>query len=815
LCCTPAAWADDPLTLRVEGVRPFGVRNSATESWGVFDCTLTNLTDTDRLARVLVFYDGRPEEQFGRDVWVSAHARLSTWLLVGKAAEERSSNARSIQVLLYDRTDGQDRLILPPTEERIRSRPVLYRKREPSTAIMLDELPLEGPAFGQLPQPESPAAEAVELARVFRSMRSLSEFVQVVNPGNLPPTSEALDGIDHFILATSRIRNDPAGLQALRHWVQQGGKLWVMLDRVAPDVLVPLLGDAFDFQVVDRVSLNRFRLETPGSEAPLDLVPMQEHERPVELVRVVLPAGERARHTVNGWPAWFVREVGRGKIVFSALGPRGWHRARNERDKPSPFEAYATLPVGVPEFLFVGNELQPPREEDPFDVRVFRDLLHEEIGYSVLGRGTVTLLFAGFLAGVLGIGLALRRTRRPELLGWVGPVAAVLVAAAFFALGEWSRRSAAPTVAVAELVDADAGTAEIPMHGLLAVYRPDSGPANMGAEQGGRFDLQIEKDESGGKVRRWILTDQDAWHWEGLSLPPRVRFAPFHITTPAEEPIRATAHFGPEGLEGKLAAGPFHDPADAILTGTGGRNLNVRLKPDGTFVASSVDILPQGQFLTSALLSDRQQRRQELYRTFLKQTGTTLAEGRLRLMAWAEPVDPRFSLVPDARMAGTALLRLPLRLERCAPGQRVTVPGPFNIVRRILANGPAKVPATSNLGMDMHLRFQLPAEALPLRIERARFTYRIDAPSRRITVAGLADGNPVELHHVESPLDPVQIDISDARMLHQDAEGGLHVQFVIGDPPKSAAGPSGVGPPDPKWSLEYLELEIAGITGAQ
>jgi hypothetical protein len=812
-----AARADDP-PLRVEGVVPFGVRNTATESWGVFECLLTNFTDRDRLARVLVFYEGQPDEQYGRDVWVPARATLSTWLLMGPAPAQRFPNAREIQVLLYDRTDGKDTLILPPTEERIRSRRVLYRKREPTTAIMIDDRPSEDLVFGQLPQPESRADQAIRLARVFRATRSLSEMVQIVNPGYLPPSREALDGIDHFILASNRIANDPAGLQALRHWVQQGGKLWVMLDMVAPDVLVPLLGDGLDFQIVDRVSLNRFRLETPGSDAATNLIPWQEHERPVELVRVVLPAGEPARHTVNGWPAWFTRDVGRGKIVFSTLGPRGWHRPRNTPDRPSPFENYPFLPIALPELDFLGAAVQPPREENAFDVNAFRETLHDEIGYSVISRGTVVLLFAAFLGSAVALGLALRRTRRPELLGWIGPATALIVAAVFLGLGEWSRRAAAPTVAVAQIVDADAGTAEAPMQGLLAMYRPDSGPAEMGAAQGGRFDLDLKKEDRealAGQTRRWILTDQHTWHLEGLSLPAGVWFLPFHLTARNEEPIRAVGHFGPDGLEGKLATGPFHDLADAILTTPSGRNLSVRLGQGGTFAASSSDILPQRQFLASALLSDQQQRRQELYRTFLNQAGSAAREGRTRLMVWAEPIDTHFALVPDARTVGTALLLLPLRLKRSTPGARVTIPGPFIACRRILATGPARVPATSNLGMDMRLRFQLPTEVLPLRIEQARFTYRIEAPSRRITVTGAAGGNPVELQCVESPLDPVRIDIKDLRLLQLDAEGGLHLQFAISDPIKSGANEPATGQPDPKWTLEYLELEVMGMSGEE
>src|SRR5579885_1591907 len=129
LPCCPAASAQErevpPLLLG--GVVPGGVRTSATESWAMFDFSVTNWTNQDRLARVLVFFPDRPDVQYGRDVWVPAHSTQSSWMLVGPGSHPKPGQSSEIQMLLYDRTDGTDRLILPPTEERIRARGVLHR----------------------------------------------------------------------------------------------------------------------------------------------------------------------------------------------------------------------------------------------------------------------------------------------------------------------------------------------------------------------------------------------------------------------------------------------------------------------------------------------------------------------------------------------------------------------------------------------------------------------------------------------------------------------------------------------------------------
>ncbi|TMQ34712.1 MAG: hypothetical protein E6K70_06190 [Planctomycetota bacterium] len=312
-----------------------------------------------------------------------------------------------------------------------------------------------------------------------------------------------------------------------------------------------------------------------------------------------------------------------------------------------------------------------------------------------------------------------------------------------------------------------------------------------------------------GQTRRLVLTDLDSWHWENLALPAGVRLAPFRYTAPTGQPVTAVARFGPDGVEGKLTPGPFRDLGDALLYVPGSRKLAVHLRPDGTFTAGSQDVLAAGQFLASSVLSDRQQRRQQLYRDVLQHLGGGLAARKV-LLAWADPIDTHFTLVPNARLVGDALLVIPLRLENPARGARVTVPGPLIPYRRVITEGLVAPTLNAHTGTAMHLRFQLPAEVLPLKVERARLAAKITAPSRRVTVAGRTEGGPVEIHRVESPLDPIRVEITDERLLHLDEEGGLHLNLVVSDLLGDAQeGQDGSQKID-EWTIEYLELEVTG-----
>jgi hypothetical protein len=813
-------------SLRLSGVNPTGIRGNATESWGAYTFALTNFGDTDRLARVLVLYEPLEQVQYGRDVWVPAHSVLSSWLLVGPANQQEHEGTRDIQNLLYDRTGGTEILVRPRGERVVRSRGVVYRKRDrerdPTTSILLDEEVPEPPPYGKLPRPDSPNEESLSFVRAFRLMLQLSDLVQQVNAGPMPPMREVFDGIDHFVIASNRIARDPSGMQALRHWLEQGGKVWVMLDLIDPEVIAPLLGDALDFRLVDRVGLTSFRVHTHPSGERMAEPPLQEHDRPVTFARILLPANEPVKNTVNGWPTWFTRQVGRGEVVFTTLGFRGWVRPRRPGE-PAPFaQGSPNFPVPQSPLDQVGLVLQPQRESSPFRIESFEPMLTEEIGYSVVGRGTVIWTFGAFILAGLALGVGLRRSRRPELLGWLGPIFALGSAGAFLLIGESSRRSAPPTLATAQIVDAVSGQAEAAVHGLMAVYRPESGLTEARADRGGFFEVDMAGIE--GQTRRLVVTDRDAWHWENLSLPAGVRTAPFHDTIRLDQPIRAVAHLGPDGLEGKLT-GPFSDLADALVNTPSGRNLVVHLNPDGTFRAGNADILPKGEFLGGAVLSDRQQQRQKIYRALLDRPRAIHATtGRNVLLAWGRPFELPFVLAPAGsdrentgqRHVGSALFFIPLTLERPAPGGSVTIPAPLISYLRIVDAGIIRPVLESNENIDMHLRFQLPTEVLPFQVERARLRLKIDAPSRRVTVSGREGDRRVELAHADSPLDPVRVEITDKPLLGLDAEGGLHLNVTIGESIADAGGRAGGRAPGgllqltEKWIIDYLELEVGG-----
>jgi len=804
----------DPRPLRLQGLVPGGARSSVTESWGALNFGVTNFDSAAHDARVAVFYPERPEEQYGRDIWIPPHSTLWSWLLAGPAPRQPAELGREIQFLLYDRAPGQEHLQLPAGDERIRGRAVFYQRRQATTAIWLDSVEESDEDIA----PDSGAAEALLLARTFRLAANQSEKVSVVSDRFLPPMAAAFDGIDHFVVATNRLGDDPVGRRALRQWVEQGGRVWVMLDLVDPKTVAQFLGEDFDIQVVDRVSLTNVALHRATDT--IATVEGRAFDRPVEFVRVTLSGAHKLLHLVDGWPAAFSRQLGRGKVVFTTLGARGWYRPRGARGDPrSPFEHFPNMPVPEVPLEELAYELQPPPEPTGFCVDDLRPLLMEEIGYSIISREKAGLILGGFVVALAALALVLRASRRPELAGWLGLAAAAAAAALFLALGQASRSAVPPSAAVAEVVDAARGTGEAASHGLFALYRPSSGPTALSSASGGLLELDMAALE--GKTRRWMLTDTDAWHWEQLELPAGVRLGPFHEAASVGR-LGATARFGPDGLQGHLECGPFREPGDALIITPAREPIAIRIGAENTFTAGATEVLAVNQFIAGTVLSDRQQAHQEVYRKLFGKLPPRW-EGRALVLAWAEPAELPFAAEAGVRTVGTALLAVPLDFERPPAGTAVTIPSAFLQSWRVFEGHPRPPTMDSSLATDQELRFQVPPSLLPLKIERATFVVKMRAPSRRVTVSGHADKERVVLSQLESPLDPIRIEITDPRLLQLDMQGGLHVSLTIGEEQRAPTAPVNSERPakgasgamrqfDSVWKIESISMEIVGQT---
>ncbi|MGL4549616.1 MAG: hypothetical protein ACRC33_00400, partial [Gemmataceae bacterium] len=216
-CCTTTAGAQDPkagpaLTTLI----PTGARTSLTDGWGAVGFALSNPQADDLEARLLTFHAASPGVQYGRDLWVPARSVRRSWSCVGPPPAPPGRTIVELKSLLYDRTGGGERLLRSPEGPPLRSDLVRYSPREPGTAVMHDADISDGSQDRTSAADGKRADEVLDLVRSFRHQVRLSEAVNPVKQRFLPPTPEAMDGLEHFVLATDRIAEDVAGKQALR-----------------------------------------------------------------------------------------------------------------------------------------------------------------------------------------------------------------------------------------------------------------------------------------------------------------------------------------------------------------------------------------------------------------------------------------------------------------------------------------------------------------------------------------------------------------------------------------------------------------------
>ena len=316
--------------------------------------------------------------------------------------------------------------------------------------------------------------------------------------------------------------------------------------------------------------------------------------------------------------------------------------------------------------------------------------------------------------------------------------------------------------------------------------------------------LEFDFEGLDGQNRARVQSDVEAWRYENLSMPAGVRHGGFR--TISTGPISAVASFGPDGLTGTFSAATYRDPTDAVLAARNRDPSAVRLAADGGFASGGQDALAPGQFLGGVVLSDRQQRRQAIYRKLLAPTLPEHLHDRDYLFAWATPTDFPFAVGEGARAIGSSLVIVPVEYVPPPPGTTVRIPPSFFAYRRILEGNRVTMPMESSYAIDLRLRFQVPPSVVPLAIEKAIVTVKMKALSRKVTFGGYVGDTLAPIQTVDGPVEPIRVDVTDPKVLQLDAAGGWHFGLVVGEQPK-AAGKLGE-----QWAIESLSLEIVGKT---
>ncbi len=738
-------------------------------AWSTLDVHAQNTTDEPREALVSVLFEGA-KRQFARKFWVPARGSRSTWLPIEVPAPTTPQGGLEYTVLVLDAREEKE--VLQRREgDALTSTSILRLSDDPVRSMTVLPKPLADPT----PRETAIITEWPATLAAARGNRGLNTTSPMVTPDFLPPWPMALDGLEVLLVASDRLLHDTAGLATLRAWVRDGGRLWIALDAASPAMVEAILGKESGIAAVDRVELDRFRIDARDRENGMEATDEVDVEIPIDMVRVTTSHAD-VPVRVDGWPAAIWVPCGLGDVLVTTLGPRAWVGADGVTAGGSLRVVAARLLAGRP---------------DRLDADRLRPSLERRIGYATPPRALAGVILGAFCAILAFAAWRLGRGAAAERLAWLLPAASVATAALIGLLGLASARKVAPTVAAVDLLRAAPGTGEASGDSPVAVYDRESRPL----EWPGRDGVWLLPDSArGAAAERVVWLDDDA----ETTLDATTRSASIESlrargATTLGPGFSARARFGAEGLEGKLAPGRLRDPRDAVVVGLPGPALAIELGPEGTILGRQDALLAPGQYVADAILSDDARWRQEATRDLLQSpeawlaatgrpkgqapTGVSGAQALRRrpwILFWCDPREESGWIVPEGfTEARSSLVLAPLLLDPTPSGAAFRVPAPF-LPPRVASGTQGKSTAfDSRRGewvkgltspTDTTLRFELPETVLPCRLDRARLSVKINAPSRIVEIGVRRDGEPTVLARLEEPTGLHEFDLGPAEL---------------------------------------------------
>jgi hypothetical protein len=802
----PPASTPAPSLKTSVSVAPSGVRRFEPGTWSTLAITAWNRTDADTNELVSVFVGNNSSLQFARRFWLPAGTRRQTFvpILIPKTSSIDPSQSQSASpqidasIIRVDETDGGETYKGGSSQQHISKTPLALDYSVTKSGLLLHRQLPDGTGYG-------PAEDwnAYEMAYKAREAAVDSRIMIDFGTDFLPPYPTTLDSLDQMVISGDRILDDSAGLANLRHWLYRGGRVWIMLDQTSMETVTALLGNEARCSVVDRVEMNEFLLEDVTSE---EAPHAWSSEVPVEMLRVF--AGTDDIHClVNGWPAAFWQKVGDGEVLFTTLGPRGWVESGN-----------ATLPLRSMAVRFF-----QPRDEVVVDATDMGSMLSDQIGYRIPSRGLAALILGLNSLALLSFGSWWAWRKKLERLAWFVPGAALATSAVFLFVGSRNTVAVPSTVATGQVVRVSYATNESYIAAVTAVYSQESGDLELIAANGTL--ATINTDNVQGTINRLVWDDDGKSRWANLHQPSGVvRYIESKRTVTHAEPRLARGTFDETGFHGILVGIDVATCEDALIAVAPARACAVSLDSSGSFHVGLRDVLAEDQYISDGLMSDAQRSRQELLRRLLASTASTPFGADPTLLVWTPPLEMGVSFDASFQSVGSALMSLPLRIDRPETGVDVQIPATFIRIdsvsgrfgsSSVFNDRTGKWMERANKPTTTQLRCRIPKALVPLQINEATLTIKINAPTRTLSIEGFVDGELVSLVKRDNPNGVLRFVIDRPEALELDESGGFHLLIRVTETElqrQNSLGQSMLSDQfdNSTWQIDYVSVDAKG-----
>ena len=804
-----AAQQNSKVRFSLESHSTLGVYPLVSDHWCDLHLRLENGGDSSHDLLCTSYFEADPTLQYGRQVWLPPHARLtlSHRALIPHVAQDKAASI-NVSSLVIERTTGAEVLLKNESEQL----------RHDRTMILTPPLRNTGIVFGGSGKSDA-LQDVLNIVIACRVTQRLNNNVTILADDFLPTDENSLRYLDHLVVADNRLTDDYAALTAVRRWLHGGGRLWVMLDRVNPELLERLLGDDFHGHVADRVSLTSVRIDggptfkNPEGEAGETLT----FDEPVDMVRLHI-SGMKVWNTLDGWPAALTMPYGEGSLFITTVGPRAWIRETppSTPENNDPLQKSAFIPRTPMEDL--STQILAKRESPLLLSSDVESLAQEYISYKIPNRTLIAGTMSGFLVTLLLLGILLWWQQRLEHFGWSGSLLATLASLVLLGIGQSSRQGIPPTEASFQLAQSISGTDDVRSQGAVAIYRPEPAKVAIHTRQGGVIGTDMKMMD--GMTLRMITTDLLTFHMEGL--PQRSGLQLFTESTSRSNSQRyeARATLNADGLTGRFTANSGAG-ADAMLASRFGR-IGVQMLADGTWSGGIEDIFAADQYLAANFLGTEQEHRRDILEMLFDKKNWKNMLQRPQLLVWLKEWPQGFEFGDGLTRRGQTLLVLPVDITRPAVGTRMQIPAPLiPFGTRMPPDG--SVPSgcwDDNSGKWQErsspcttwLSFQIPPALLPVKAIKAHLTIKVTGAIDRIEVLSVKNNAVINLQKLINPVGTVQMEIADATVLDLSEEGELVIGISVGDPDQAGTNNnvtnSKVGATSDYWKIESLGLSL-------
>lgn len=612
---------------------------------------------------------------------------------------------------------------------------------------------------------------------------------------------EALGPAQQLLISSPDLERHPDACEAVRIWVQRGGRAMIFLTECGPQSTQAVLAEAVPLTVIDRTTLNSVAFRhnaayrsTGAQNRSFD----REFDEPITLVRADFERGQDL-WTVDDWPALVQVPFGDGHFFICTVSANA---LLDDEGRPN------ALSEPVLETMFRTEHEGPLLASDDLGASGA-----QSIGYVIPQRKTAALILAGFTILLAIAGFLLLKRDRPGVLLMTVPVLALLAAVPGILMGKQSRNVAPTTLLEHRIANLGGAQAAFAADGTATVYSPDAASATIDLKP-----YSVLQPAEGNQAPRFVWVDRGQSFWADFSQPAGATSYSQKSVLRLRQPLSATASFDEQGLTIRLPNSEELQPEDLILAGSGPDRQAVE-SSDGVFRSRPRDLLTADEFSNAALLTDRQLRRADQYRRlFANERLLGSFPDQPTLLFWTSQLPSTAELESSERSETATLVALPLDLETPEAGTEFTIPPvllPYKVERdQDGAVGGAYSTSMrkwirKKTGSQILLRFDLPKAVQPMQFTSADLTLRIFAGDRTVSLNMGPIDRMQELASLESPVGNQNIAI-DASALNQGDGRSLLLRISVSDlegidPEKRMNAEQ-----DDFWQIERLLLSVRG-----